>query len=95
MTQRLLAAAVSASQQLAEGFEGQAMVGIWPDGSGVPVAIGLHGNPNGIATMMEAVCAIVTQNPRPTDCADCQAAYDRIAMAYLVLKKPASPSSCN
>lgn len=48
-------------------------------------AISIVGNASGMAVMARLVCQLAGQMPRPTDCAACADAWDRMAQASAIL----------
>jgi hypothetical protein len=55
-------------------------------------AVSLFSNTAGVAQILLTICEFTAQSPRPTDCATCAQAHDRILQALAILRDV--PSVC-
>lgn len=54
--------------------------------------VSMVGNTAGMAGMAAAICALATRDARPTDCAACAEAHDRMLQALAILRL--APTRC-
>lgn len=79
-----------------EQVAGQVALVIWPDGAPHPFAA-VWANAAGHASLARRLCNLALAEPRPTDCACCGEAWDRLQAAALALEPPDpdTPSTCH
>lgn len=80
----LQAVACSAAQQFHSRTEDAVAVVLCEDGA--DPAVSLIANASNAAHMALAICELYAMESRPTDCAQCRDAYDRMQLAASVLK---------